>query len=174
MARFLKDRELAFMLKPVRIAFKGSAGGGTSDGLGHETKEVPRWHAEILVEEGVVQIEEEGFEGELVRAVSRERIQGNEQVSTMSSDFYVRLKRYLGEVKVKSEENGNRMDEYRRTAALAYDLLTMRTRKILHLAASSSTPQDLSTKMTFEERLLLDHVHRIVGEWRKAVLDGVI
>ena len=175
-ANFLKDRELSYLLRPIRVNVKGSA--ETIVALGAAgtpgTQELPRWQAEALAEEGIAELAEETFDLELSKAASRERIQGNDQISTMHPDFYLRMRRHLGSLLAKAEGNGTRMEEYRRVSVLAYDLLTIRTSKILRFAASSTAPQDLFTKITPEEKLLFDHIHGIVDAWRRSVLNGVV
>lgn len=174
-AKYLKDRELSYLLRPVRIHFTKTP---ESDAEGEEerplqgTRDIPRWQAEVYAEEGAAQIDEESFEVELSKTASRERIQGRDQIAALNPDFYLKMRRHLVSLKAKAEGNGANMEDYRRNSMVAYDLLTIRLGKILRFAASSSIPQDLLAKITPEEKLFLEHVHRKVDGWRKAVLDG--
>lgn len=173
--KFLKDRELSYLLRSVRVNFtetpKDDAEGEEENF--HGAKDLPRWQAEVYAEEGLAQIDEESFETELAKTASRERIQGKDQIATLNPDFYLKMRRHLAALKAKADGNGANMDDYRRTNMVAYDLLTIRVGKILRFAASSSIPQDLLAKITPEEKLILEHVHSKVDGWRKAVLDGV-
>jgi len=178
MPSFLGDRELEYILSPVKITMKrGLPNIETLSFKLEETKEgdlieVPRWVSEVLVDMGFAEVQGEPFEVEVFKVLSRERIQGSLQLSTLKGDFYLKMKRYLGNLKLKSERNGAFKPDFERFSVSAYDLITLRLSKLLYLASSSSTPQDLFEKITPEERELFNEAHRMVDGWRRAVLEG--
>jgi hypothetical protein len=176
---FFQDRELDYVLLPIKIKMKrGLPRIASSSFELAETKEgdvieVSRWVSEVLVDMGFAEVQGEPFEVEVFKALSRERIQGPLQLSTLKSEFYLKMRRHLSELKMKSERNGTARADFEKFSVSTYDLLTLRLSKLLYLASSSSTHQDLLDKITPEERLLFEEAHRMVVSWRKAVLEGV-
>ena len=137
-----------------------------------DSVEVPRWVGEILVETGFADAQEESLEIEISRALSRERIQGSLQLSTLKKDFYLKVRRHLNYLERKGEIDEAAKPEHERFSVSAYDLITLRLGKLLYFGSSSSTPQDLLEKITPEEEKLFNGAHDVVESWRKTVLEG--
>lgn len=171
------DRELSHLLAPIRITMKKSLPKievlsftleDTKEGDIHE---LPRWAAEVLVEMGFAEAEDESFELEVFKALSRERIQGPTQLSTLKDDFYLKLRRLLKGLRAKAEKDGSIKPELDRLLISVYDLITLRIGKLLYLAGSSY-PQGISEKVTPEEKELFDQVRKSVEEWRNFLVEG--
>lgn len=133
--------------------------------------DLPRWVANILQSTGSVELQEDGIDAELFRAVTRERIHSNLQLNPIREDFYLRLREYLHIIHQSAENDSNARQEYDRALISAHDLITMRIGKILQLSALSSIPSDLFTKITPEERMLFEKVRELVNEWRRILLN---
>ena len=54
-----------------------------------ETAELPRWVAEELAELSIAEIQEEAFEGEIFKALTREKMLGSPQLSPLQANFYL-------------------------------------------------------------------------------------
>jgi hypothetical protein len=175
---YLSDRETSFLLTNIRISIKqdlpeleiGSY--KLQESHENESLDVPRWVAESLREMGFADIQEEPFDVELFRALSRERIAGPLQLSTLRSDFFLKLRHYFRSLKSKLESNPQAKLELDKLSVSAYDLVTLRTSKILQLAASSSAPKEVVEKITPEEKALFHEVHNLVNSWRNALVQG--
>lgn len=172
---YLGSREIGYLLQPVRITMtkslpKISIGEAkmeeTTEGMNLEVK---RWIAEILVELGFAQINGESFEIDLFKALSRERMQKPEQLSSLHKDFYLKAKRQL-EVAIPMDTKVNSDSQtYEKLVSSIRDLIDYRTGKLLTKGTSKPTP-DVLEKLTPEERLFLATVNTLVESWRDAVL----
>ncbi|HUK80498.1 MAG TPA: hypothetical protein VLU91_07550, partial [Nitrososphaerales archaeon] len=58
-----------------------------------ETVELPRWVADELVGQGMAESADTPFENDVFSALSREKMMGPLQLSTLPSNFYVRMRR---------------------------------------------------------------------------------
>ncbi len=134
--------------------------------------QLSRWIADILHEMRFAQSEEESFEVEMFKALSRERMQGPAQLSTLDKDFYVKMRRFLGLIKSKAEQSSAFKPTYNKMAVSTYDLVALRAGKLMVFSSSTSPPADLADKITPEERILFDEAHNLVSNWRAAVIEG--
>ncbi|MCL4436997.1 MAG: hypothetical protein M1503_06990 [Thaumarchaeota archaeon] len=178
MQTFVKDREIEHLLSPVKILVKQNLPKISTASIQiEETKEgdlieVPRWVAEVFADLGFAQIQEEVFEVEMLKTLSRERIQGPNQLSTITGDFYLRLRRYLDALKEGSYPKGASKQSYEEAHMKAIDLITMRTVKLLPLTVGDSA-SDLVQKVTPEEMQLYNIVRKVVQQWKQTILEGV-
>ncbi len=175
MLKFVKDRELEHLLSPVKILMKQSAPKIVMASIEIEERkegdliEVPRWVAEAYSELGFAEVQEESFELDMLQTLSRERIQGSNQLSTLTGDFYLKLKRHLGYLTRNSKARNGSKYEYDDAYMKALDLITLRTVKLLPLAVGEYTP-DIVKKVTPEELKLFNMVRETVQNWKDAVL----
>lgn len=174
---FMKDRETEHLLHPVKIVVKQNLPkisiasieiGETKEG---DLIEVPRWVAEVFSELGFAQIQEEIFEVEMLQVLSRERIQGSNQLSTLTGDFYLKLRRYLNGLKEGAYPKGASKHSYDEAYMKAMDLITLRTVKLLPLTVGESA-SDITQKVTPEEMKIFNMVRGIVQQWKRTVLEG--
>ena len=133
--------------------------------------EVPRWVAEVFSEQGFCEIQEESFEVEMLKALSRERIQGPNQISTLNKNFYLKLKRYLDQLKNDEQSNKSSKHDYEEANIKAMDILKLRTVKLLPLTVGEVTPE-LMQKVTPEEENMFNIVRDVVQRWKNNVLEG--
>ena len=90
---YLKDIEIS--IRPL-IFISAKEGDMTS---------VPRWISIILSEQGVVEIHDDDQLSYIKRALNRERISPNHEVSTIEPDFYARVNNYLRTIEIKIENH---------------------------------------------------------------------
>ena len=134
------------------------------------TLEVPRWIGETLIELGFASAVEEGFEAELFKSLSRERIQGPLQLSTLKKDFYINLKTYLEDLQEKARSDPKFITQYEKSAAAARDLMRYRVQKLLYIAAAATLTPDLLEKITPEEQKLVESVKGLVKSWFSSII----
>ncbi|MCP8317932.1 MAG: DNA replication complex GINS family protein [archaeon] len=174
---FLKDYEIGFLLIPVKVIMKQDLPaieiGSVNLPEAHEGDviEVPRWAAEVMVQMGFAEIQEESFDLELFKALSRERMQDSSQISTLKSDFYLEMKRKMKFMKSMTEKDESSKEAYEKFSSSSYDLIALRTSKILYLAGSSVLSPDLERKITPEEKNLFELIRSIIEDWKKAILE---
>ncbi|MEM3437029.1 MAG: hypothetical protein QXP55_00640 [Nitrososphaerales archaeon] len=174
---FLKDYEIGFLLIPVKVIIKQNLPrievGSVSLPEVHEGDviEVPRWVAEIMVQMGFADIQEESIDLELFKALSREKMQDPSQISTLKSDFYPRIRLQIKSMKSMMERNESLKEAYEKFSSSAYDLIALRMNKLLYLAGSSSLSPDLEKKITQEEKVLFETIRSIIEDWKKAILE---
>lgn len=176
-ATFIQDREMEHLLNPVKIVVKQNLPkisiasieiGETKEG---DLIEVPRWVAEAFAELGFAEVQEESFEVEMLKALSRERIQSSNQLSTLAGDFYLKLKRYLDGLEENTQSRRASRLDYEEAHMKARDLVKLRTVKLLPLTVGEYTP-DMMQKVTPEELKLFNMVREIVQQWKRTVLEG--
>jgi len=173
---FLKDYEIGFLLTPVKVIIKQGLPaieiGSVNLPEAHEGDviEVPKWVAEIMVQMDFAEIQEESFDLELFKALSRERMQDPSQISTLKSDFYPEMKRKMKSMKSMMERDESLKEAYEKFSSSAYDLIALRTSKLLYLASSPLSP-DLERKITPEEKKLFELIRSTIEDWKKAVLE---
>jgi len=174
--RAIRDREFSYLLSGTRLRFKQKIpridiGSIHLEPMNEgDTIDLPRWVAEVLVEMGICENQEENFSSEVFKAVTREKIAGNDQLSTLRPDFYLKVRRQLSFVGDTSGKSS--YPEIGKTRSLVYDLVALRLRKILSIAISLSAPSDIKEKLTPEEYQIFDSVYSLLQSWRAVVMEG--
>ncbi|MDV3243789.1 MAG: hypothetical protein LYZ66_01280 [Nitrososphaerales archaeon] len=172
----LEDRERNFLLSTSRVTMRSSlenieVGDFKIESLKEgESVELPRWVAEELVQMNLAEASEEPFETEILKALSREKMMGPLQLSSLPADFYNRMRRRLSYLGNSVKEGRVRREDYERLRATSYDLIGMRLSKLLSLSSSSATAAALGEKLTPEERTFFTVSQSISKEWRAAIL----
>jgi DNA replication factor GINS len=170
------QRERDFLLSPVRVTMSAQLDnievgdfriGSLSDG---QNVEMPRWVAEELAELKLCVVEEEAFEGEILRALTREKMLGSPQLSALQSDFYLRMRRRLRMVRQGVESGRYRREDFERLKSSSYDLIGRRLSKLLSLSGSSSGLEAISDKLTQEEKAFFVSAQSLSKEWKDALL----
>jgi hypothetical protein len=178
LTQFVRDRDVNLQLQPTRVSYRQSVA-ELQAGSMHlppaqegETREVPLWVANVLGELGLAEVQEEPFEMELFKALSRERIAPAQQLAALRADFYPRLRRFLLALKRRVARNPELGSDQLRATISARDLVSLRLSKLLHFASGTSFASDLLQKLAPEERRLFEEVRSLVEEWRTAVLEA--
>jgi hypothetical protein len=137
-----------------------------------ETVDLPRWVADELVGEGMAESVDTPFENEVFSALSREKMMGPLQLSTLPPDFYVRMKRRIGTPGPGVVEGKARKEELERLRAVCYDLVGIRLSKLLSLSSSSTPASSLAGKLTPEESAFFSISQSLSKEWKAGLLGG--
>ena len=172
----LEQRERGFLLEKCRVTMRSSVenievGDFKIESLKEgESVELPRWVAEELVQLNLAESTEEPFETELYRALSREKMLGPFQLSNLSPDFYLRLRRRLSYLRIAVQNGRVRREDYERVRASNYDLIGVRLGKLLTLSSSSTSSDSLAGKLTPEEKVFFNLAQSFSKDWKNALL----
>lgn len=171
---YMRDREASFLLAPVKVIAKKYVPEArlttftVPEMKEGATAEVPRWVAEVLEEEELVERTEDSVEGELYRALQREKLQGATQLSPIRGDFYLKLRRYIITLKKKGIDDPH----YQKVLAAATSLMTMRLVKMVTLAGYTSQPEPHQL-LSPEELALFREIKSMIQVWRETIIGGV-
>ena len=130
---------------------------------------MPRWVAEELVELGLAEMQEEAFEVEIFKALTREKILASPQLSPLEPNFYIRMRRRLAAVRAGVERGKYRREDYEKLKMTSYDLIGRRLSKLLSMSSSAKRPDHRGQDHTRGEGVLLD-VQLDLRGWKKALL----
>jgi len=170
-----EQREREFLLSHVRVTMKGSLEevevgevviGRMREG---ETMELPRWVAEELVELGLAEMQEEAFETEIFKVLTREKMLGAPQLSQLQANFYLKMRRRLAVIKEGSEKGKYRREDYLKLKATCYDLVGRRLSKLLSISSSANL-QTIGDKITPEEKFFFTSSRSFSDEWKSSLL----
>ena len=174
----MNRRERDFMMQKAKVRMLSSlenthVGDYSIDKLEQgQTAEVPRWVAEELVAAKLAEVNEEPFETELYRALSREKLMGPMQLSPLHGDFYVRMRRRLAYLDKAVGEGRARKEDVDRFRGACYDIVGMRLNKLLALGGSSVPASTLADKMTPDEASFFARSQALSKEWKASLLGG--
>ncbi len=139
--------------------------------MGQEV-ELPLWIAQHLVEMGYAKFRED--EQLTLNTLStthyKETLPAAKQVPRLSRSFYFQVRRLIRNLKgqeLKDRAKGRDLDK---ALALARDIVAIRVKKIVSLAASGEQATELTANLTAEEQGLYEKVREAVDSWKKDIL----
>jgi hypothetical protein len=135
-----------------------------------DSVDLPRWVADELIAKGMAESAETPFENDVFSAVSREKMMGPLQLSSLSPDFYVRMRRKLVGLRSGVAEGKVRKEDYERFRATCYDLVGIRLSKLLSLSSSSTPASSLAEKLAPEEGAFFAISQSLSKEWKAGLL----
>ena len=174
-AKIFEQREREFLLAPVRVTMKTSTEQmEVGDLVLNKTKEgerleMPRWVAEELVALELAEVQEEAFDVEIFKALTREKILTSPQLSPLEANFYIRMRRRLAAVRVGVERGKYKREDYEKLKTTSYDLIGRRLSKLLSMSSSASV-QTIADRITPEEKAFFTMSSSISTAWKKALL----
>jgi hypothetical protein len=174
-AKIFEQREREFLLAPVRVTMKTSTEPmEVGDLLLNKAKEgerieMPRWVAEELVNLELAETQEEPFEVEIFKALTREKILASLQLSPLDPNFYIRMRRRLAAVRAGVESGKYRREDYEKLRTTSYDLIGRRLSKLLSMSSSANV-QTIADRITPEEKAFFSMSSSIAAGWKKALL----
>jgi hypothetical protein len=136
--------------------------------------EVRFWAAQELAKAGVVRFrEEDTLEAvKLSKIHWKERVQTVRQISSLSDDFYPKLRRFMKDSKKKANSTPEKMTEYEKIVRLSRDIVDCRVKKIISLASAPAQTDQFLKSLTTEERALYGNLYNIIATWRNEILKG--
>lgn len=158
---------IGYDLQDVKASFNNDLKVGVSevsiDGKQGEILSIPRWVANLLESEKLVEIQDDDMLVSLKQSITKENIQGEDHVSTLEPDFYVKMASFM---KRLSQQDHDKVESMLNT------LIRKRQGKIVRLADSSKMTSDLAEKLSREERAFFNAIHSISVEFKKQIFGG--
>ena len=136
--------------------------------------EVPYWTAKELVKAGFARFREEDTldYNALSKIHWRETIPASRQLPSLQPNFYCLLRRHMVQLSELSKQDQVKLRELERTETLVHDIVNVRIRKIVSLAASPTPSEELLQGLTREERALYSVLNKTIEEWRVKLLQS--
>ena len=158
---------IGYMTEDVKVRFKKDVKlnilSVSVDAKENDTQTVPRWLADLFQENKLAEIQGRDMSNDLASALSKERIAGSEQISSLKPDFYIRLNDFIKNEKATGRDKLN---------ILMQDLVRMRLGKIVHFARSAPLTPELEQKLTYEEKVFFHMIHKASQDFKQCVLGG--
>lgn len=154
-----------FDLEDVKVTFNHDVKIKVSDidieGKQGEMLNIPRWIAKVLEKENHVIIQDTDMVVELKQAIVKENVQGEFELATLDSNFYIKLKSYMKTLD---------QSDFDKVESMLNSLVRKRKGKIIHLADSSKLTADMKKKLTVEEVEYYNNLHNISVDFTKHIL----
>jgi len=161
----IKVHSVGFDLEEVKVEFKHElkmdVSGIKIEGKESEIMNIPRWVAEILESENHVILHEQDMLTELKQAKVKEDVQGEESLSSLDKHFYIQINSYM---KKLSKDDSDKVE------SMLNELVRIRQGKIVRLADSSKLTSDLMSKLSVEEEVYYNEIHKASLEFKKQVI----
>ena len=161
----IKVHSVGFGLEEVKVEFKHelkiNVSGVKIEGKESEIMNIPRWIAEILESEKHIVLHEQDMITQLKQAKVKEDVQGEESLSTLDKHFYIGMNLYI---KKLFNDDSNKVE------SMLNELVRIRQGKIVRLADSSTLTSDLASKLTVEEEVYYNQIHKSSLEFKKQVI----
>jgi len=139
--------------------------------MGQEV-ELPLWIAQHLVEMGYAKFrdDEQLTLNTLSTTHYKETLPAAKQVPRLSRSFYFHVRRLIRNLKSQELKDRAKGRELDKAQALARDIVAIRVKKIVSLAASGEQATELTPNLTAEEQALYEKVREAVDSWKKDIL----
>ncbi len=139
--------------------------------MGQEV-ELPLWIAQHLVEMGYAKFrdDEQLTLNTLSTTHYKETLPAAKQVPHLSRSFYFHVRRLIRNLKSQELKDRAKGRELDKAQALARDIVAIRVKKIVSLAASGEQATELTSNLTAEEQALYEKVREAVDSWKKDIL----
>jgi hypothetical protein len=177
-AMTVDDIDFDFENSQIRVVVtreipEGSRSGKLSSAKIGQEIEVPYWTARELVQLGFARFREEDTldYNSLSKIHWRETIPASRQLPSLQSTFYCLLRRHLSELRELSKHDQMKLRELERTETLVRDIVNVRVRKIVSLAASPTPSEEMLQGLTREERSLYSTLNETIENWKTRLID---
>ncbi len=138
--------------------------------------EVYFWVAKELASAGMVHFREDEVldSTQLFKAQWKEGVQVPGQISELPEDFYPKLRRFLQELKTQAAQSqqSEKYQECDRTKHLARDIVNSRLKKIVALASGPGQSEQVTNKLTKEEKIIYEQLVKLISEWKAKILEN--
>ena len=164
-SELIQVHTLGYGLQDVKVTFnhdiKVDASEVSIDAKHGEIISIPRWVADILASEKLVDVQDTDMIVALKQALVKENVQGDFDLSTLEIDFYIKVREYMKRLPQQDRD---------RVQSMLNTLMRKRQGKIIGLANSSKMTSDLAKKLSIEERTLFDLIHTQSVDFQKQIL----
>ena len=159
-----KVHSIGYRLKDAKVTinqdFKYNVAGMKIEGMQGDTNNMPQWIGKILSENNIGTLDLPDMITQLKQALSKEKMVGEYQISTLDHHFYIRLKKSMNEL------NNDDFDE---VESMMLELFRMRRGKLVKIADSIQLNSELHNKLTVEESIFYKTIHENSVEFEKQI-----
>ena len=125
-----------------------------------EVLNIPQWVGKVLADNNLAGLDAPDMITELKQALSKEKMAGEYQLSTLDSHFYIKLKEVMKDLS---------RDDYDRVESIMLDLFRMRRGKLVKLADSIKLNSDLYGKLSVEEAVFYKSIYDNSVEFERQI-----
>ena len=163
-----KVHSIGYRLKDAKVTvnrdFKFNVAGIKIEGNQGDTNNMPQWVGKILSDNNLGVMDSPDMITELKQALSKEKLVGEYQISTLDPHFYIKLKESMKEL--------NR-DDFDKVESMMLELFRMRRGKLVKIADSIKLNSELYHKLTVEENIFYKTIYDNSIEFERQIT-GVI
>ena len=134
------------------------------DGVTGEVMNLPHWVGQILSENKIGELDAPDMITELKQALSKEKMVGEYQVSTLDPHFYIKLKQHMKTLQ---------RDDFNHVESMLLELFRMRRGKLVKLADSTKLSSDLYNKLTVEESVFFKTIYDNSKNFENQIRSGL-
>ena len=159
-----KVHSVGHSLKGAKVTinrdFKFNVAGIKTEGTSGEVINMPQWIGKILSENNLATLDSPDMITELKQALSKEKMVGEYQISTLEPHFYIKLKESMKQLK---------RDDFDKVESMMLELFRMRRGKLVKIADSIKLNSELNNKLTVEENIFYKTIHENSVEFEKQI-----
>ena len=159
-----KVHSIGYRLKDAKVTvnqdFKYNVAGMKIEGTQGDTNNMPQWVGKILSENNVGTLDSPDMITQLKQALSKEKMVGEYQISTLDPHFYIKLKESMTELN---------KDDFDKVESMMLELFRMRRGKLVKIADSIKLNSELYNKLTVEESVFYKTIHENSVEFEKQI-----
>ncbi len=159
-----KLHSVGHRLKDAKVTinrdFKFNVAGIKTEGTQGEVINMPQWIGKILSENNLTTLDSPDMITELKQALSKEKMVGEYQISTLDPHFYIKLKESMKEL--------NR-DDFDKVESMMLELFRMRRGKLVKIADTIKLNSELYNKLTVEESVFYKTINDNSVEFEKQI-----
>ena len=144
----------------VKKDFKCDVGDVKAEGKQGEVVNLPQWVAQVLSDGDIVEMESQDMITELKQALSKEKMVGEYQISTLEPHFYIKLKE---SIKKLSQYDFDRVE------SIMMELFRMRRGKLIKIADTIKLNREMYDKLTAEEQIFYKTIYDNSKEFEKQI-----
>jgi len=163
-----KVHSIGYRLKDAKVTvnrdFKFNVAGVKIEGNQGDTNNVPQWVGKILSDNNLGIMDSPDMITELKQALSKEKMVGEYQISTLDPHFYIKLKESMKELN---------HDDFDKVESMMLELFRMRRGKLVKIADSIKLNSELYHKLTVEENVFYKTIYDNSIEFERQIT-GVI
>jgi len=159
-----KVHSIGYRLKDAKVTvnqdFKYNVAGMKIEGTQGDTNNMPLWIGKILSENKVATLSSPDMITQLKQALSKEKMVGEYQISTLDPHFYIKLKESMKELN---------NDDFDKVESMMLELFRMRRGKLVKIADSIKLNSELYNKLTVEENIFYKTIHENSVEFENQI-----
>ncbi len=159
-----KVHSIGHRLKDTKVSinqdFKFNVAGLNVEGKQGDVHNLPQWVGKILSDNNLATLDSQDMITELKQALSKEKMVGEYQISTLEPHFYIKLKESMKEL--------NR-DDYDKVESIMLELFRMRRGKLVKIADTIKLNSELYNKLTVEENIFYKTIYENSKEFERQI-----